>query len=110
MLRLLKNITFSAAFHPVSDIIKNVRTTFEISDTRLLDALRDAKTEGRMMSGTSTQSGSGEKIPFVPEHHNSISNKIPSLKLVVLCILMSSLISNLLRNDVNRKQRLKWIG
>ena len=33
------------SFHGVSDIIKNVRTAFEISDTRLLDALCDTKTE-----------------------------------------------------------------
>ena len=70
MLRLLKNTTFSTTSHRVSDIIKNVRRTFGISETRLLDALCDAKTDGKMMSGISTQSGSGEKIPFDPEHHN----------------------------------------
>ena len=41
----IKNATFSTTFHRVSEIIRNVRTTFEISDTRLLDALCDAKTE-----------------------------------------------------------------
>ena len=39
-----KNTTFSTAFHRVSDVIKNVRITFEISDTRLLNALCDGKT------------------------------------------------------------------
>ena len=56
--------------HHISDI----RTTFEISDTRLLDALHDAKTEEEIMSGTSTQSGSGEQILFDPEHRNLIAN------------------------------------
>ena len=70
MLRLLNSTTFSTAFHRVSDIIENVRTTFDISDTRLLDALCDAKTEEKMISGTSAQSDSGEKIPFDPEHRN----------------------------------------
>ena len=47
MLRLLKNTTFSTVVHRASDIIKNVRTKFETSDTRLLDALCDVNIEGR---------------------------------------------------------------
>ena len=45
MLDLLKNRTFSAAVHRISDIKKNLRTKFETSDTRLLDALCDLNTE-----------------------------------------------------------------
>ena len=52
---LSKNTAFFTAFYRVSDIIKNVRITFEISDTRLLDALCDAKTEEKMMSCTSAR-------------------------------------------------------
>ena len=63
MLRLLKNMTFSTAVHRPSDIIKNVRTTFETSDTRLLDALCEVNTEGKMMSDRSTRNGPGEKSP-----------------------------------------------
>ena len=69
-LRLLKNTTFSTAVHRASDIIKIVRTIFETTDTRLLDALCDVNTEGKMMSGRSTRNGSGEIIPFDPEHRN----------------------------------------
>ena len=43
---------------------------FETSDTRLLEALCDVNTEGKIMSDRSTQNGSGEKIPFDPEHGN----------------------------------------
>ena len=60
MLCLLKNTTFATAFHRLSDISKNVRTTFEILDTRLLDALCDAKTEEEndiSQLGTSTRTG-----------------------------------------------------
>ena len=57
MLRLLKNTTFSTAIDRTSDSIKNVRTIFETSDTRLLDALCDVNTEEEMMS----RNGSGEK-------------------------------------------------
>ena len=35
------------AVHRASNIIKNVRTKFETSDTRLLDALCDVNTEER---------------------------------------------------------------
>ena len=45
MLRLLKNTTFSIAIARASDIIKNLRTIFENSDTRLLDALCDVNTD-----------------------------------------------------------------
>ena len=38
MLRLVKNTKFLTAVHHVTDIIKNARTIFETSDTRLLDA------------------------------------------------------------------------
>ena len=41
---------------------KNVRTSFETLDTRLLDALCDADTKGIMMSD-STRNGSEEKNP-----------------------------------------------
>ena len=45
MLGLLKNTTFSTAEHLASDIIKDVRTKFKTSDTRLLDALCDLNAE-----------------------------------------------------------------
>ena len=45
MLPLLKNTTFSTAVDHTSDIIKNLRTIFETSDTRLLDALCDVNTD-----------------------------------------------------------------
>ena len=54
MLRLVKNTTFSTAVHCTSDIIKNVRTNFETSDTQLLDARCDVNTEKKMMSNSST--------------------------------------------------------
>ena len=47
-----------AAIHRTSDIIKNVRTIFETSDTRLLDALCDVNNEGKMMSDRSTRNSS----------------------------------------------------
>ena len=49
MLGLLKNTTFSTAVHCASNIIKDVRTKFESSDTRLLDALCDVNTERRII-------------------------------------------------------------
>ena len=70
MLRLLTNTTFSTAIHCASDSIKDIKTIFETSDTRLLDTLCDVNTEGKMMSDRNTHSGSGEKIPFDPEHPN----------------------------------------
>ena len=70
MLHLLKNTIFSTAIHRVSDIIQNVRIIFETSDTRLLKALCDVNTEGKMMSDRNTQNGSGEKISFDPEYRN----------------------------------------
>ena len=45
MLCLLKNTTFSTAVDRTSDIIKNLRTIFEISDSPLLDALCDINTD-----------------------------------------------------------------
>ena len=57
MFHLLKNTTFSTVKDCVSDILKNVRTIFETSDTQLLDALCDVNTEEKMMS----RNGSGEK-------------------------------------------------
>ena len=47
MLSLLKNTTFFTAVHCAFDIIKNVRTIFETSDARPLDALCDVNTEGK---------------------------------------------------------------
>ena len=58
MLGLLNNTT---VHHSV--IIKNVRTSFETLDTRLLGALCDANTEGKMMSDKRRGNGSGEKNP-----------------------------------------------
>ena len=67
MLRLLKNTTFSTAVDRASDIIENFRTIFKTSDTRLLDAMCDVKTDGKIKS----RNGSGEKIiPSDPEHRN----------------------------------------
>ena len=43
MLSLLKNTTFLTAVHRASDIIKNVRTNFETSDTQLLDKKHQRK-------------------------------------------------------------------
>ena len=57
MHRLLRNTTFSTAVGHSSDIIKNLRTIFGTSDTRLLDALYDVNTDEKMMS----RNGSGEK-------------------------------------------------
>ena len=57
MHRLLKNRTFSTAVDRFSDIIKNLRTIFGNSDTRLLDALCDVNTDEKVMS----RNGSGEK-------------------------------------------------
>ena len=45
MLGSLKNRTFSTAVHRTSDIIKDVRTKFETSDIRLLDAMCDLNSE-----------------------------------------------------------------
>ena len=42
---LLKNTTFSTAIDHASDIIKNLRTIFETSDSRLLDTLCDVNTD-----------------------------------------------------------------
>ena len=47
MLHLLKTTTFSSAVHRSSDIIKNIATISETSDTKLLDALYDENTEGK---------------------------------------------------------------
>ena len=47
MLHLVKNTTFSIAFHHTSDIIKNITTIFETLNTRLLHALCDVNTEGK---------------------------------------------------------------
>ena len=63
MLGLLKNTTFSAAVHRASDIIKDVRTKFETSDTPLLDALCDANIERGNDVRKSIRNGSGEKYP-----------------------------------------------
>ena len=62
MLRLLNNTIFYRA----SDIIRNVETSFEILDTRLLVALCDVNTERNMMSDRGTRNGSGEKNPGWP--------------------------------------------
>ena len=71
MLRLLKISIFSTAIHHVSDIIQNVRIIFETLDTRLLEALCEVKTErNKMISDRNTRNGSGEKLPFDPEHRN----------------------------------------
>ena len=68
VLPLLKNPTFSTAVHRVPDNIRNVRRIFEISDSRLLDALCDIKRKEKMMSDTGTRNGYGEKILLDPEH------------------------------------------
>ena len=66
---LTKNTQSSTAGHRVSEIIKNVRITFDISETRLLDTMCDVKTEAKMMSNTSIRSGTGKKkISFEQEH------------------------------------------
>ena len=62
--------TFSTAVHRASNIIKNKVTIFEASDARLLDALCDVNTEGKMMSDRSTRNMFGEKTPLDPEHRN----------------------------------------
>ena len=71
MLGLLKNTTFSTAVHRASAIIKDVRTKFETSDSRLLDALCDVNTEQR---NDVRQKYSKwlwrKKILFDPEHRN----------------------------------------
>ena len=59
MLPLLKNTTFSTAVDRASDIIKNLRTIFETSDTQMLDALCDVNTDEKMMP----RNGSGENNP-----------------------------------------------
>ena len=41
----------------------------------MLDAQCDINTKGKMMSDRSTLNGSGEKILFDPEQHNSIASK-----------------------------------
>ena len=69
MLRLLKNTTVLTAIHRISDIIQNVKIVFETSATRLLEALCD-------VSDRNTRNGSGEKIPFDPEHRNKIANNL----------------------------------
>ena len=55
----LQNTTFSNAVHRASDIIKNFRTIFETSHTRMLDV----NTEGEKLLDRSTRNGSGEKNP-----------------------------------------------
>ena len=75
-----KNATFSTAVRRVSDVIKNVRTIFGISDIRLLDGLCDAKTEGKMMSEKSARDGSGEKSRLTP----SIVTKLPIREMLFL--------------------------
>ena len=60
----LKNTTFLTAVHRGSDIIKNVRTNFESSDTRLLNTKSDDEnTKGKTMSNRRTRDSSGEKNP-----------------------------------------------
>ena len=59
----MKDTTFSTAIDRVFDIMQSVRIIFETSDTRLLKALCDVKTEGK-------NDVRGEKIPFDPEHRN----------------------------------------
>ena len=61
MLRLLKNTIFLTVIHRVSDIIQNVRIILETLDTRLMKAMCDVKTEGKMMSNRNTRNGFGEK-------------------------------------------------
>ena len=67
MLRLLKNTTFLTAVDHASDIIKNVRTIFETSDTRLLDELCDVNTEGK---NDVSKWLWGKIIPSDPEDRN----------------------------------------
>ena len=69
MLRVVKNTTFSTAVHRASDIIKNVRTIFETSDTQLLDALCDVNTEEKCQTEV-LEMAPEKKIPFDPKHHN----------------------------------------
>ena len=71
MLDLLKNTTSSTAVHRASDIIKDVRTNFETSDTRLLDALCDLNTELRSdVRSEVFEMGLEKKTPLDPEHRN----------------------------------------
>ena len=65
--RLLKNTTFSTAVDRASDIIKNLRTIFETSDTRLLDAFCDVNTDEK----NDVSKWLWRKIiPSDPEHRN----------------------------------------
>ena len=81
MLRLLKNTTFSTAVYCAFGIIKNVRTIFETSDARPLDALCDVNTEGKkIMSNRSNRNGFGDKhnpkfrfIGFLSEKNLNLS-------------------------------------
>ena len=56
-------------------MIQNVIIIYETSGTPLLDALCDV-TLREIMSDRNTHNCTGEKIPFDPEHRNSIGNKI----------------------------------
>ena len=73
MLRLLKNTTFSTALHRVSDIIENLRTVFENSDTRLSDALCDVNTEGKLCQTEVLEMAQDKKSSSTP----SIVIKLP---------------------------------
>ena len=71
MLRLLKNTTFSTAFPRVSDItlkMSEQRLKFQTLNCRMHCVTQ--KLREKMMSGTNTRSGSGEKIPYYTEHRN----------------------------------------
>ena len=72
MLPSLKSTMFSTTVHRVSDIMEIVRKIFEISDTGLLDALCDVKTEGK---NDVRHKYSGERIPFDLEQRYLIANK-----------------------------------
>ena len=70
MLRLLKcNIVNCRPSH--FWLKENVRATFDILDTRLLDAMFDVKTDWKKWCQTQVFEGAQEKkIPFEPEHRN----------------------------------------
>ena len=68
-----KNTTLSTVVHRISDIKKeekNVRTTFDISDTRLLDAMCHINLRKNDQSNIFIRCVSGEKNPFAPGYHN----------------------------------------
>ena len=74
MLRLLKNTTFSTAVHRSFDIMKNVKAIFETSDTRLLDALCDVNTWGKLCQTEVLEMALEKKIRFEPKHRNKIAS------------------------------------